>query len=314
MNLSKKQTIIQNVLEYMRLRELTQADMSRLSGVDEAYLSEMFKENTLFTYNAGDKERNIPDKWFRILADTIKKGSDDELWKTIQTNQMTNIAAILEESKEFGYTRVIIGETGCGKTFFADKFVASNPKENFKITVGSMDNISDILDKILDALKLKHGKSRSKKMGDIIKSLKARRMNGEKPVLIFDEAEYMKIATLCNIKELHDHLHQYVSINLIGTDQLLEKLEMVKKKNRAGMPQFYRRVKFGIRVLNPIDTSFKDFLKGIEDKGFITFLRKNCENYGELHDVLLPVKRESLRTGEPMTEEFARKVLQLPNY
>ena len=79
------------------------------------------------------------------------------------------------------------------------------------------------------------------------------------------------------------------------------------------MPQFYRRIKFGIRVLNPIDTSFKNFLNDIEDKSLVKFLQNNCDNYGELHDALLPIKRESMRTGEPMTERFARKVLQLPN-
>lgn len=108
-----------------------------------------------------------------MLADVINKSAEQKLWKTIPTSQMKGILATLEESKEFGYTRVIIGETGCGKTYFADKFVSKNPKENFKITVGSMDNISDLLDKILDVLKLKHGKSKSKKMGDIIKNLKA---------------------------------------------------------------------------------------------------------------------------------------------
>ena len=138
-------------------------------------------------------------------------------------------------------------------------------------------------------------------------------MRGEKPILIFDEAEYMKQATLCNIKELHDHLNKYVSLILVGTDQLLDKLDILKKKNKAGMPQFYRRIKFGIRILSPIDTSFKGFLNDIEDKELIKFLQQNCDNYGELHDAMLPIIRESHRTGELMTEKFARKVLQLPN-
>ena len=313
MNITEKRQIIAEVQEYMVKRNLKPADMHRISGVSEEYLSNMFKPNSAFKYNAGNGERNIPDKWFRMLQDTINKGAEQELWKTIPTSQMKAILANLEESKEFGYTRVIIGETGCGKTHFTDKFVATNPKENFKITVGSMDNIADLLDKILDVLKIKHGKSKSKKMRDIVQHLKVRKMRGEKPILIFDEAEYMKQATLCNIKELHDHLNKYVSFILVGTDQLLDKLDILKKKNKAGMPQFYRRIKFGIRILSPIDTSFKGFLNDIEDKELIKFLQQNCDNYGELHDAMLPIIRESHRTGELMTEKFARKVLQLPN-
>lgn len=313
MNIAEKKQIIADTLAYMETRGLNNTDLHKLTGVDKAYLSEMFKPNTKFKYNAGDGERDIPERWFRVLQELINQGAEQELWKTIPTSQMKSILATLEESKEFGYTRVIIGETGCGKTYFTDKFVATNPKENFKITVGSMDNIADLLDKILDALKIKHGKSKSKKIRDIVKDLKARKLRGEKPALIFDEAEYMKQTTLCNIKELHDHLNKYVSINLIGTDQLLDKLEILKKKNKAGMPQFYRRVKFGIRVLSPIDTTFKGFLNDIEDKGLIKFLQQNCDNYGELHDAMIPIIRESHRTGEPMTERFARKVLQLPD-
>lgn len=314
MNITEKRQIIAGVQEYMQERNLKPADMHRLSGVSEEYLSEMFKPNTEFKYSAGKGIKgDIPDKWFRILQDTINKGAEQELWKTIPTSQMKGILANLEESKEFGYTRVIIGETGCGKTLFTNKFVATNPKENFKITVGSMDNIADLLDKILDVLKIKHGKSKSKKIRDIVQHLKARKMNGEKPILIFDEAEYMKQPTLCNIKELYDHLDKYVSLILIGTDQLLDKLEQLKKKNKAGMPQFYRRIKFGIRVLSPIDTTFKGFLNDIEDKGLVKFLQQNCDNYGELHDAMIPIIRESHRTGEPMTERFARKVLQIPD-
>lgn len=313
MNITEKKQIIAETLKYMEVRGLNNTDLHKLTGVDKAYLSEMFKTGTQFKYNAGDGERDIPEKWFRTLKDTISKGMEQELWKTIPTSQMKGILATLEESKTFGYTRVIIGETGCGKTYFTDKFIAHNPKENFKITVGSMDNIADLLDKILDVLKIPHGKSKSKKIRDIIKNLKERNLRGEKPVLIFDEAEYMKQTTLCNIKELHDHLNKYVSLNLIGTKQLLDKLEILKKKSKAGMPQFYRRIKFGIRVLSPIDTTFKGFLNDIEDKGFIRFLQQNCDNYGELHDAMIPIIRESRRTGEPMTEKFARKVLQLPD-
>ena len=314
MNIAEKKQIVAQVREYMQDRNLKPADMHRLSGVSEEYLSTMFKPDSDFKYNAGDGKRDIPEKWFRVLKDIIDKGAEQELWKTIPTSQMKGILATLEESKEFGYTRVIIGETGCGKTYFTDKFIATNPKENFKITVGSMDNIADLLDKILDVLKIKHGKSKSKKIRDIVQNLKDRKLRGEKPVLIFDEAEYMKQTTLCNIKELHDHLNKYVSINLIGTDQLLDKLEILKKKNKAGMPQFFRRIKFGIRLLSPIDTTFKGFLNEIEDKELIKFLQQNCDNYGELHDAMIPIIRESKRTGEPMTEIFARKVLQMPNY
>ncbi|OWP85470.1 hypothetical protein BWK60_13920 [Flavobacterium covae] len=86
----------------------------------------------------------------------------------------------------------------------------------------------------------------------------------------------------------------------------------MRKRKKEGMRQFYRRLKFRVRVLPSIDTSFKLFLNEIEDKDLITFLQRNCENYGELHDALVPAMREADRTGEPLTEDFVRKVLNIP--
>ena len=79
------------------------------------------------------------------------------------------------------------------------------------------------------------------------------------------------------------------------------------------MRQFYRRIKFGIRVLPNIDKNYRGFLDNIEDKGLLRFLKANCENYGELHDCLVPAMREADRTGEPLTEAFVRKVLNIPS-
>jgi hypothetical protein len=50
----------------------------------------------------------------------------------------------------------------------------------------------------------------------------------------------------------------------------------------------------------------------MEDKNLRSFLQRNCDNYGELHDALLPALREADRTGEPLTESFVRKVLNIP--
>jgi len=82
----------------------------------------------------------------------------------------------------------------------------------------------------------------------------------------------MKQATLAKIKELHDHLNKKCGLVLIGTDQLLTKLQKLKNKNVAGMPQFYRRGKYGIRQLRDIDTKYRKILEGIKDKSLIKII------------------------------------------
>lgn len=69
-----------------------------------------------------------------------------------------------------------------------------------------------------------------------------------------------------------------------------------------------------IRQLSDIDTKYREFLTDITDKGLIKLIQTECDNYGELHDVLLPSMREAERLGEPLTENLVRKILNLPKY
>ena len=86
MDITEKKQIVKDTLAFMQEREMNSADMHRLSGVSEEYLSEMFKPNSEFKYNAGaGNTGDIPEKWFRMLADVISKSAEQELWKTIPT-------------------------------------------------------------------------------------------------------------------------------------------------------------------------------------------------------------------------------------
>jgi hypothetical protein len=63
--------------------------------------------------------------------------------------------------------------------------------------------------------------------------------------------------------------------------------------------------------LDPIDRRFNEFLGDIEDRELVKFLREYCENYGELHDVMVLAKREAEITGSPLTVDFMKAVLNL---
>ncbi|AYO58217.1 hypothetical protein CO230_08820 [Chryseobacterium sp. 6424] len=313
MNKTTKDTIINNLEAWMDENGFSANEFAETYKIPSNYISQM-RNGKYFVPAGGGKEVAIADKYFRLIAEAI--GTDvsgqKEYWRFFETPQALQMLATLEDAKRYGYTNIVIGETGCGKTYLSDLFIRQNPKDNFKITVGSMDTIADLLDKLCDVLKLPQVHSKSRKINAIIKELQRLRLNGRNPIIIFDEAEYMKQTTLCNIKEFHDHLNKKCGLVLIGTDQLLQKIEKLKKKNSPGMPQFYRRVKYGIRVLKSIDTRFNEFLKDVEDKALVKFLQRECDNYGELHDVLVPAMREAERTGEALTEDFVRKVLNLP--
>jgi DNA transposition AAA+ family ATPase len=313
MEQSIKQTIVTKLKDYMELHQLTQADVSKKSGVRKEYINIMLKEDSNFMYDAGNNKQGfIPAAHFHALAELCGYSIEKTYWETQPTPQTIAILANLKEAKEHGVTNVFFGETGSGKTHTIQIFASKNPHDTFVVTVGSSDNLGDLIEKVVDQLKITAGKTKAAKLRDISKRMRDLKAQGYTPQLIFDEAEYMKQPALCAMKELYDNLQHYCSIVLVGTDQLRDNLDKLRKRNKAGIPQFYRRIKFGIRVLPNIDRSYSIFIQEIEDKNLRKFVQKHCDNYGELHDCLVPAMREADRTKEPLTEQLVRKVLNIP--
>lgn len=313
MNLEQKLQIVEAAKKYADEHGLSQNDLAKKAEVSAKYVSDMFNGKTYTVANsATGKTVEIADKYYLKLAEYVGMSVKKEYWKTVVTPQMQRILLSLQVAKENGETNLIIGETGCGKSYVCDLFRRKYPADTYIVTVSQTDNIGDIIEKIISALKISvSAKTKSGKISEICRYLSDRRDDGQEPQLIFDESEYMKQPALCAMKSLYDNLHKVCSIVLVGTDQLLAHLEQMKRKNKDGIPQFCRRVKFGIRRLEPIDRRFPGFLDDIQDKEIRRFLMEQCDNYGELHDVLVPAKREADITGEPLTVEFIKTVLNI---
>jgi len=311
MNPLQKQQIREAIEAYLLRNTMSAADFARLSKVSEAYLSSIRAGKE--THEAGKgKTVTIADKYYYNLANFMGISFEKVYWKTEPTLELKNIMSTLQDAQSFGYTNVIIGETGSGKSYAARLFEKKNPKDFFLVTVGQSDNLGDLIDKVIEKLNITDvPRSKSTKLRLIAKVMRNMKLSGLNPVLCFDEAEYMKQPALCAMKELYDALTGSCAIQMIGTDQLIRKIDQLRKKNKDGIPQLYRRIKFGIRVLPVIDRTFKLFLNGVEP-ALVKFLQQNCNNYGELHDVLVPAMREADRLGQELTEELVRTVLNMP--
>ncbi|MDI3319159.1 ATP-binding protein [Pinibacter soli] len=310
MNITTKNNIVDALEQFLKEHSISQNEFAAKTKINSAYISVMLKRK--YTTNAGaGKEVEIADKWFKKIAEFIGFSLEKTYWEARQTPQMMHMVSGLIDAKAHGNTVVLIGESGCGKSFTTNLVVKQNPTDTFVVTIGSNDILADIIDKVMDVLNLTTAKTKGKKIRKIVAHLREMKMQGKTPMLIFDESEYMKQMTLCMMKEFYDGLHGYCAIALIGTNQLLRKIENMRKKNKDGIPQFYRRIKFGIRHLPLIDKTFNQFLNGLE-KQVIQFVQMNCDNYGELHDMLVPVMREADRAGEKITEAFIRKVHNMP--
>lgn len=312
MDIAVKQGIVQAVKSYMGQYSLKQADVAKKANVSNAYLSLILKEGSNFMYDAGGKQGLIPNTHFYSLAAFVGYTTTKEYWEAQPTEQLMATLTNLKDAKESGSTVLVIGATGSGKSYSAGVFASKNPHDVFIVKVGSSDNLSDLIDKIIDTLKIPAAKTKSAKLRGIAKHMVQVKGQGYTPQLIFDECEFMKQPTLCAMKELTDELKGHCSIALIGTDQLTQSLDKLRRQNKPGIPQFYRRIKFGIRNLPLIDRTYELFIRDLP-RDLKKFLQSECENYGELHDALVPAMREADRTGDTLSVQLVKRVLGIPD-
>jgi len=309
MDQSTKINITKAVKQYIADTGISQTELANKAGIRVEYMSHIL--NQKFNIPTGNgKTVTIADKYFNRLKNFIGY-NQQPYWEPKPTPQLTAMLAIMNEAREYGYTRIITGETGAGKTYTAQLFLRKYPADTFVITVGSTDNLNDLIDKIIEKLNITSGKTKSKKLRDIARKLRQLKEDGYHPTIIFDEAEYMKQPALASMKYLFDAINGYAALLLIGTGQLLDNINRLRRKDKPGIPQLYRRIKFGIRRLNNIDRSFKLFLNEIEDPQVRKYIRQIADNYGELHDILVPVRREADRLQEPISVSLIQKVLNL---
>ncbi|HCN82506.1 MAG TPA: hypothetical protein DIT07_02645, partial [Sphingobacteriaceae bacterium] len=301
-----KYQIVAAAQEYAQQNNLTNNDIANKTKINAGYLSNMFRNQ--FAVTVAGKQVEISDTWFYKLAEFCGLAIKKQYWGTVQTRQFVEVISSLEAAKKSGTVSVIICDTGLGKTYAVDKFSHTHPLHTYKVTVSDAHKLKDILIEILDQLHIPAQYGNAAKILSIANRLKELKRNGHKPQVILDEAENLKLPVIKSLKALYDFCNGYASITLIGTQQLIDGLIKMKKKDKGGVPQFYRRIKASIRYIN---TSF-DFTPFFEkheiEKPLRRLLHQLCENYGELHDYLEPALREADERDEPLTEDLFRMI------
>lgn len=311
MNNDLKIKVVEHAQKWAKDNKLSQAELAKRTGINPGYLSNMLRNN--FIVEVDGKEVMISDKWFYQLADSTGFAVKKSYWATVLTREFEMIVHELTVAKNESKVTTIINDTGLGKTYAVDKFVMVNAQHTYCITVNSMHKLRDIINELASLLGTPIRHNSLDTFFSIIKRLRELKMMGHQPLVIIDEAENLKLPVIQMLKGLYDGVINYASVVMIGTSQLTDALQKLSHSNKNGAPQFFRRIKAGIRII-PAHKDFKPFFNKfkIEDKGLRDLLTRLCNNYGELHDYLEPALREADETGEQLTEQFFRVMYNLP--
>lgn len=289
--------------------------LAQFTKVNVMYVSHIMRSDFTYKDSKTGENKDIADRWFRQLADCIGLKLAKEYWPHVDTPQYKEIDLELREALATSATRVLICESGAGKTYTVDRFKKEFPNRVFVVTCHKYDKVNDLIDKMAEATgRNVEGRTISRRLTELNVWLYTQgRYEGSKPMIIFDEAENLTMTTIQALKAMYDTIKWSCATVLIGTDQLIITLDRLKAKNKPGIPQFYRRFKAGIRHITPLDRSFNTFLSDLPyPASFKNTIRTVCENYGELYDFLVPAMREADEMDVPLTERFFRMKYKLP--
>lgn len=154
MKTTLKQTIADQAKQFIAQHNMSNADFAKKAGIRTEYLTHIFREGSDFTIPTGaNKLTVIANKYFFKIASFIGLELSKTYWETKPTPQLTSIVANLTDAKEHGTTALIIGETGSGKSHTINLILRKHPADTYIVKVGSSDNLSDLIDKIIDELK-----------------------------------------------------------------------------------------------------------------------------------------------------------------
>jgi DNA transposition AAA+ family ATPase len=305
-----KDQVIAGVNQYIENNGLSQQDVARQTGINAAYLSMMLRGN----YTLKDTE--IADRYFYTLSDWAGLPFEKQYWDILPTRQFKECIAYLEHAMRHSQTITLLCDTGFGKTATLDKFQHKHPRHCIRITVNSCYSLKDILAVICEKTGVEQAWSTSLTLGNIIQRFKELKHQGHKMIVVIDEAENMKLPVLKMLKGLYDGIKGYAALALVGTDQLIHMLDKMRRRDAIGMPQLYRRIKAGVKIISNDTGGFKIFFEKYitGEQALQKLLLQLCSNYGELHDYLEPVLREADINNQPVSEQLFRQYHNLPKF
>lgn len=230
---SEKQQIVDAAKQYTAARTMSNNELAKLSGVNPAYLSAMFKGN--FEVKSGNNRTSpIGDEHFNKLAKYIGYHAKQVDWQLYETPQYKAGMMAINDARMSKRARTIICHTGSGKTTLVQHIAKQQPGNTFVITCAADLTIRGLIIALADKLNVPTSGSQDNIRGAIQARLQYLSNSDYNPLVIFDEAENLKLPALTRLKALYDNLvgsdSQYCGMVLIGTRELLDKMKMNKAK------------------------------------------------------------------------------------
>jgi hypothetical protein len=316
--ITNKQSILRDkILSLMDKKSLKASEIARISGRSEGTISELLRSKKTFS-----------DKLLNVIYDALRDYiGENEL---VSTRQFNKIWSIAKASKQLSDMRLVVGNTGIGKSVVLKKFAEENTRSYYvKIDRKEMTWRQFLL-KVCMAMGVRMERKRvmlstAYLLDRIVKFCEEN--SDDNPQLIIDESEFAKTSFFKDLKGLFTATEGLLSIVIAGITSVMDTvakvagLEVVSDasgstseykyrwypvKNSSNIfTTFARRVSL-FRIDNISRGDIANFCseKGIRDKKVIEMAASRWWNYDEADRAVNRALRMDFKLDKLTPEEF----------
>lgn len=301
--LQKTQEIPAAIKRYLDEKQISQAELSRNSGVGDAYLSNIMNGKT----HVGPTE--IADKYYLKLSETVGYTLENPTWQHFDTENYMQMLVGIVEARISRSRLCIDGGTGAGKSHVCRRYKQDYPSETYVVTCSALETAREFAQNIAEAVHVDTHGSVAQLLRRIIKKLTK---DSENAILLIDEAEHIKgkAGYIKVIKALADGLERKAAMVLLGMD-INKILNDGAARRRDLYPQTARR--FGKRELCSNNIS-NDVVKICQEMDITSqrvqnYLIQHVTNFGDLENIISAAMAETAETGGKVNLELIKSLV-----
>jgi len=298
--LQKTKLIPQAIEQYIKDKNSSKAELSRISGVGTTQLNYICKGEAIVPNKSGGSV--IRDKYYIDLCNVIGFKLERVIWKHFNTDNFKTIINQIRTIREEKSRGTIDADTGAGKSYSCEMYQKRYPKNTFVVKCYADENKREFTVNIAEMVGVEiHGS-----YGSIIKRVCAKLLSLDDALLIIDEAEYIKNKPgyIDIIKAMADRLENKVPFILCGME-INGILQKAFEKHKQGFRQVARRFSNRIKCEEDIR---EDIIKISADLGLdgtcSNWLATRIKNFEELKIIVTVAINENEKSGEEITVQL----------
>lgn len=315
----QKGIIISRMLDYIAHMDTTgdtktysRNKLAKDAKVNPAYIEAMVTGN--FTGSYVFNNTVIKDLYFNRIAKLIGWEMNSKYWRLFETEQYLDIENGFMEAKTGATVKSVIGGTGTGKTMGIQRMKDKYPAATFIVTCANDFNMRDLIRFIAIEVGVAVGEDMSQSLirREVENKLKMWYEHDLKPIIVFDEAENLKLPAWGRIKALYDNLKGLCAFMVLGTPNWYRKIKNMSDTEKGIAPQVYSRFLSGNKTIFLSPVSSEDVADicqeiGITNQHIINRISKTAENYRDVNDTLVSLQRTAETQGREIDLELYKQ-------